>query len=423
MTPMKATLLCILLALAVSSLASDFYLSPTGSDSNSCLMASPCKTINGIQTKLTAGSGKTVFVTDGIYVLSTSDGSGPIKPTVSGGSTSAPISYQAASGAKPVFTGAQKLTTTWSSGSTGCGAAPPSTCYTTTIPAGFSNFDYILYVPSGKTLADVALTNARRTQSTSVVIPTGTYQRNYGPALHSVDGCTLYDTMNGHCTDRVIVNTADIPNLSYDVRDIKYYNFGYWNVDLLRICSPASTCVVANYGGDSTKTELLFTPGQANASSEFLAGGRYMIVNSREYFRHNGTPGTFYLDCGGTTACVDTVGGVGGATLYYIAKSGETPGTDTVYIPQLPQLVTAKDVNYLKFKGLYFVGDNVVTPSNGYTANTGQPTIPAAVSFVDTNGITVDSSVISHTAGWDWSLRIRPAVWYRVALHPARSIP
>ncbi len=132
-------------------------------------------------------------------------------------------------------------------------------------------------------------------------------------------------------------------------------------------------------------------------------GGRYLIVNSWEYFSSNLTAGTFYLDC--SSSCTS---GVSGATIYYIAQAGENPQSDLVLAPQTAQIVTdlpptkgsTSGYGYLTVEGLTFVGDNYVTPTGGYTGFEGQPNITAALSFVDTSYVTVDSSVIAHTSGW-----------------------
>src|SRR5215468_7085259 len=110
---MKARL-CVLLIFASllplnAQINVQLYLSPTGDDTGNCTNANPCKTINGIQSKLTNGLGATVTLEDGLYNLSASDGSGPIRLTRSGASAASPILYKADNGARPVLSGLKRI--------------------------------------------------------------------------------------------------------------------------------------------------------------------------------------------------------------------------------------------------------------------------------------------------------------------------
>jgi hypothetical protein len=206
------------------------------------------------------------------------------------------------------------------------------------------------------------------------------------------------DTPSANNMD-VYVYASDVPASwlptagPHHAPDVRFYNFRNVNVDALRMTSGVM---------QPSSTEVDITLHSPGASDGFSAGGRYLIVNSAEYFQSNAVPGTFYVDC--TSTCVG--GGAGNATIYYISAPGENPPTDTVLAPQLTQLVVDNQISgaagagYLTFQGLVFVGDNFTTGPGGYQSSLGANTIDAALSFVDTTGIEFDSCIVAHTSGW-----------------------
>lgn len=322
-----------------------------------------------------------VLLRGGLYFLDA-----PISLTVSGASTTSPIVYAAYPGETPIITGAKSLGG-WIDASGDCAGVVKSNCYKTTIPAGFYNFEYLIYVPEGWPPSHVPYVMTRRSQSVNT--PSG-YTLDEGAVAFDGSNCTQYND-GTNCLDRVKIASGSVKTLSYNLNDARFYNFANWNVDALRI---------SNYG----PTRLQFT-GPSLEAAGFTHGRRFLIMNSREYFQDNLTPGTFYLDCGSGTPCAqnDAPQLPGSATLYYIARPGEDPPTDTILVPQQPQLLLdgpTNVANYLTFQGLVFVGDNFVTPWAGYQSDEGQPNAKAALSFVNTTGVTIDSSIIAHTSGW-----------------------
>ena len=397
-------LLSLLTLLPSLALANTLYLNPKGSDSSTnCSRTLPCQTINGIQSKLV--SGDTVMIEGGLYILSSS-GSSPSGPIFAKGGTSG-VTYEAVSGTIPLMTGAQQLTSPltskWSSSSTGV-CQGISSCYVATVPSSSSlvNFEYLVYVPAGQTLASEALLQARRTQS-QTVNAAASYPTLVCEVPPGSTGCSKGS--DGQCNDRVVVNSSDvslITSSSHNLHDIRFYNFWNNNVDALRI-SQVNTGYTQTGCSPTTGTgltELIFT---GPAFVGFHSGKRYMIANSREYFESNALPGTFYLDCG-SSACVDS-SNLSGASIYYIANGGEHPGPDQIWAPQLSQLISDTPatgvVNNVSFEGIYFVADNFVSASStGYQSNPGQSKAPAALSFVDTTSVSLSNVVIAHTSGW-----------------------
>ncbi len=368
----------------------NYIIAPYGQDTSSCgSMSQPCQSMAQVDGLLSGtSSGATVLLRGGIYYLSTT-----FSPQTSGPSSSAPIVYAAYPNETPIITGAQPLIG-WQhpTGTSTCAMNPA--CYSTTIPASFSyNFDYLIYLPAGYPPAYMAQAMSRRTESMNVAAnpSNGPYNFNIGPVTGS---CT-----NLSAASCVKVKASDISTIfnnsgPHNPPDIRYYNFNLSQIDALRMCTPNCTATGSN-------TELDFTGSPALG---FLLSGRYVIVNSEEYFFSNATPGTFYVDCG-SSACV--TGSVANATIYYIANANENPQTDLILAPQLPQIIVDQSTpagnsgaNYLTFQGLTFVGDNFTTTMAGYTSQSGQQSISAALSFINTMGVTIDSSTIAHTSGW-----------------------
>jgi len=390
-----------------------FYVAPYGRDTSVCgSLTEPCQTINYVdQNLLTNGSGAIVLLRGGIYYLPS-----VIAPTKSGnaGPPAQPIVYAAYPNEVPILTGARPLSG-WTQSCSGAYAGVPN-CWTTKVPAGFVDFDYLLYLPAGWPPTYVASAISRRGESMNPVTnpALGPYNSNAGVPGSCTPTCTTEVMVDGQ-----ILNAPSL----YNANDIKYYNFNEWDVDVLRVDS-------ATYSIGTNTTTLIFKgPASVHPGNQvFVENGvnnRYLIVNSRDYFISKPTPGTFYIDCGTIAASPGACIGqgtnsngqaiIGGsstndrATVYYIAQNGEHPDTDLILAPQLPQLVAdapttgsynGAGVNYLKYQGLTFIGDNFVTPLVGYPSISGQPTIPAALSFVNTTGVVVDSTVIAHTSGW-----------------------
>lgn len=386
--------------------SASFYLAPTGSEnnvSNNCTFTLPCQSITGIQSLLTGTS--TVLLRGGLYYLNS-----PIAPTVNGSSSSARITYAAYPGESPIITGAQPLTG-WTDTSANCDGVDvsPYKCWMTTI-SNMHDFEYLIYVPAGWPPSYVPFVMGRRSQS--------------------IKSLTAYNLNAASCTpvaDCIQVNATDVSTMCpppptacmpHNSSDIKFYNFIGEYADILRIASV-----------DSTHPPLeKFTFTNSTPLNGPVPGGRYVIVNSREYFLANAAVGngggTFYIDCG-TNPCVTGASGVQpftiSGTIYYISNPDEDPTSDLILAPQTQQLVLASGASMpsygnLLFQGLVFAGDNTVVPAQSYISYQSQPNIPAALSFVDTQNVTIDSSIIAHTSGL--GLEFTNDVYYKSGQYP-----
>ena len=129
------------------------------------------------------------------------------------------------------------------------------------------------------------------------------------------------------------------------------------------------------------------TPSPQNNSSEagFIAGNRYLVENVEDSLTQ---PGQWFLDRSTTPW-----------TLTYLANTGENPNTDTVIVPQLPQVLVASNLQYVTFRGLTFEHDNYTIPATGHQSVELEPDISAAVSFQNSQHITFDSGTVTQTSG------------------------
>jgi hypothetical protein len=125
---------------------------------------------------------------------------------------------------------------------------------------------------------------------------------------------------------------------------------------------------------------------QANYTEQgFIAGNRYLIENVQDQLTQ---PGQWFLDH--STAPW---------TLTYLANPGENPNTDTVIVPQLPQVLVASNLQYVTFQGLTFEHDNYTLPPTGHLSAELEADIGGAVSFQNSQHITFDSGTVAQTSG------------------------
>jgi hypothetical protein len=118
---MKAILAPLLLLVATTVSATDFYVAPTGNDANPGTPDKPLATLCGARDAIRAArahrplaDGARVIVADGTYNLREP----LVLEPLDSGSSAAPIVYQAAAGAHPVFSGGRVLTG-WQPGKNG----------------------------------------------------------------------------------------------------------------------------------------------------------------------------------------------------------------------------------------------------------------------------------------------------------------
>jgi hypothetical protein len=117
----------------------------------------------------------------------------------------------------------------------------------------------------------------------------------------------------------------------------------------------------------------------------FIPQHRYLVENVQDQLTQ---PGQWFLDRSVTPW-----------TLTYLANPGENPNSETVIIPQVPQLLVASNLQYVTFQGLTFEHDNYTVPAAGEDPDLKLGDVTAAVSFQNSQHITFDSGTVAHTSG------------------------
>jgi len=161
--------------------------------------------------------------------------------------------------------------------------------------------------------------------------------------------------------------------------DVEVLDFEQFSTSKLRIsCIDTTNYIVYLTGA---------TPSSQNNASEtgFIAGNRYLVDNVQDALTQ---PGQWFLDRSATPW-----------TLTYLANPGENPNTNTVIVPQLPQVLVASNLQYVTFQGLTFEHDNYTIPPAGHQSVELEPDISAAVSFQNSQHITFDSGTVTQTSG------------------------
>jgi hypothetical protein len=161
--------------------------------------------------------------------------------------------------------------------------------------------------------------------------------------------------------------------------DIELLDFEQFNTSKLRVSCVDTTNHIVYLTGPTTISQN--NPTEVG----FIAGNRYLVENIQDELTQ---PGQWFLDRSTTPW-----------TLTYLANPGENPSTDSVIIPQLPQVLVASNLQYATFQGLTFEHDNYTIPAAGHPSAELEPDISAAVSFQNSQNITFNSGIVTQTSG------------------------
>jgi hypothetical protein len=216
------------------------------------------------------------------------------------------------------------------------------------------------------------------------------YLRNAGPVFVSneSENCGVEVGGQWECFDRFRFNDGDFASTyhSLPLGDVEIIDFEFWTVPRMRLKSIDMANHIAYLTGSTTQDE---------DKHGFVNGHRYLIENVQENLTR---AGQWYLDrCINPPSCSNSNGTW---ALSYLAKSGETPSSDEIIVPQQTQLIVATGLEYVTFQGLTFAHDNWLPPSEGLGDNQGIPDVTAALSFAASSHITLDTCTITHTQGW-----------------------
>ena len=390
-TPLLAGIILVffftLTGISAFAQTADYYVSPTGNDSNPGTLEEPFATFN--QARISADAllqkdkGRTnpitVMFRGGTYYLSST-----LNLTSSdSGTSSLGIVYENYPGETPVFTGGERITGWKSEG---------NNTWEATLPSTTQYFEQLWYNGERRL-------RPRLGSSTGVI---GTYYRVASPVYTSSPqtNCTVssgpgqyecFDRFQYTSTDPVSKtwknlsppsgNACGAAGNSYPSGDIELQLFERWSMSKMRISCIDTTKHIIYFTGPTSTTQN----ATAMQNQTPIAGHRYLIENIKDDLTQ---PGQWFLDRSTSSW-----------TLTYIANGGEDPNTDTVIIPQLSQLMVAANLQYVTFSGLTFENDNWTIPAAGYPAQQQEPALPVAISCQNCQHITFDGSTVTQTSG------------------------
>ena len=380
--------LCASAGTCVSAQTADFYVAPTGKDSNPGTLELPFATFNEARISADALLQKDkerttpilVMFRAGTYFLSTTLN---FTSTDSGTSTLG-IVYENYPDETPVFTGGEQLTGWKSSG---------SNTWEVTLPSTTQYFEQLWY--NGQRRLRPRLGAGGGTT-------VGTYYRVASPVYvsSSQPNCTVETTAGKYeCFDRFQYTSTDpISNTwknlsppsgnlcgasgnSYPSGDIELDLFERWSMSKMRISCIDTINHIIYFTGPTATTQT--TVSVANQTP--IAGHRYLVENIKDDLTQ---PGQWFLDRSSSSW-----------TLTYLANPGEDPNTDTVIIPQVSQLIIAANLQYVTFSGLTFTNDNWTIPAAGYPSMQQEPALPVAISCQNCQYVTFTGDTVTQTSG------------------------
>jgi uncharacterized protein (TIGR03437 family) len=302
------------------------------------------------------------------------------------GTAATPIVYQNYPGESPVFSGGVRVQN-WTNSS--------GNVWKTTLPASTQYFENLFY------------NGVRRLRprlggyvGTFYRIANTVYLNSAAPPAAAPDpNCSVYVPGSGwECFDRFQYSPADPiagtwKNLAPSAGnpcgqtagnqavagDIEVLDFEQFSTSKLRVSCVDTANHIVYMTGPTAISQTNYTQGG------FIAGNRYLVDNVQDALTQ---AGQWFLDRSTTPW-----------TLTYLANAGENPNTDTVIVPQLPQVLVATGLQYVTFQGLTFEHDNYTLPATGHVSSELEADIGAAVSFQNSQHITFDSGTVTQTSG------------------------
>ena len=368
-------LLVFLLVLStVSAHAETLYVSPGGSDHwagrtahpnagrSDGPLASPAGARDALRRVRAGGGGRGpvhVVIAGGAYPLAS-----PLVLTPDdGGTADAPVVYEAAPNARPVFNGGRRVTG-FRRGADGLWTA------------------HLPDVAAGQWYFEQLWVNGRRAARAGT--PDGSYLYTRGKVAHGIDPLTGQRADLSHRA--FVARPEDIRPLlgltTAELRDVTLIVYHSWEVSRLRIAAvdPKTNTVITT--GPTPWPFMQWNPSQ-----------RYRLENYRPApFQ----PGEWFLSRGGT--------------LFYQPRPGEDPRTAVVTAPVGEQFVriegtATRKVSDITFRGLTFAYGGYTLPPGGQGDGQAAVGIPAVVQADDAARISLESCEIAHTGLY--------GVWFR----------
>jgi hypothetical protein len=358
-------------SISVTSASVAYYVSPSGSDSNSGSITAPLATVQKAESLVIANYLGT-HCSSQIAPIVVQFRAGrwdslalTMTAADSGCSSTAPVIFENYPGETPIFSGGvQVLHWINTSGSV----------WHTTLPASTLNFEALYYngvrrlrPRLGSTTSTGALGAYYRVEGDIA----GDYDRfYYNPSDPITDTWQNYAPSTGN-------PCGQPPGPANLQGDIQIGIFEQWELSWERI-----SCI-------DTVNHLVYLTGSTSTgvSHGYIPTHRYIVENVKDALT---LPGQWFLDRSVSGAWV----------LTYIANPGENPNTDTVMIPQQPQVLNATALEYRAFNGLTFSYDDYVVGPKGYTGSQADQAVPAAIQCIDCSYVTFDSDSFTNIEGY-----------------------
>ncbi|MGA7217267.1 MAG: hypothetical protein WBX38_03080 [Candidatus Sulfotelmatobacter sp.] len=361
-------LLWFLLAGMLQAQTVAYYVSPTGSDSNSGTLSAPLATIQKAESLVvknylgTNCAAQTQPIT--VQFLAGTWYDVDLNWTVadSGCGSAAPVVFENYPGASVEFSAGSRITN-WTAGG--------NATWQATLPAGTVNFESFYY--NGVRRYRPRLTSTGNILGDQFRIAgnvAGDYDRFYYNPSDPISGTwENYSPSAGNPCNQP-AGPAGLQG------DIEITVFEMWDTSVERI-----SCI-------DTVNHLIYLTGSTGTGKfhGYILDHRYVVENVRNSFL---LPRQWFLDRSVTPW-----------VLNYIANSGENPNLDTVVIPQQAQVLSATGLQYRTFSGITFSGDNYVVPAKGYAGSQTESLVPAAVKCNDCSYVTFESDTFTNIGGY-----------------------
>jgi Putative Ig domain len=347
----------------------DYYVAPTGSDSNPGTVEAPFATVakaqSTVRTVLLAnhcGNRSTPIVVQlrgGMYASQSLS----FTSADSGCSSTVPVVYQNYPGETPVLSGGRQVTG-WTNVAGHSVCAGNSNCWQATLSSSTPYFEALFYNGQRRMRPRLGAT------ATNLL---GQYYR-IKSSLQNCNGGTCYDRFSYNSSDPISGKWSNLSS-PYPSGDIELIAFEKWTAPLERIKSI------------DTSANVIYLTGLTAESKDhgYLTNHRYIIENVKDLMQF---PGQWFLDRS-----------VSPWTVTYIANPGEDPNNDSVMIPQNAQVLSATGLQWVTFQGLQFEHDNYTVPTAGYASVQLDPTIPAMVHCGGCQNVVFDSNRFTQTTG------------------------
>lgn len=347
--------------------AADFYVAPSGSDSNPGTVDKPFATVAKAQSAVRGLTGShcgsrktpvTVQLRGGLYTSQALT----FTSADNGCSATVPVVYQNYQNETPILSGGKRITN-WTSISGQSICAGNANCWQASLSSGTPYFEAMFYNGQRRFRPRLGATASNLM---------GKYYRVKSAVKACGSGGTCYDRFAYDSSDPISTKWSNLGG-KYPNGDIELVIFEKWTTSLERVDHIDGSNI---YLTGSTKS---------NKDHGYIAGHRYIIENVKDSLEF---AGQWFLDRS-----------VSPWTLTYLANPGENPNNDTVIIPQNAQVLTATSLQYVTFQGLQFEHDNYVVPNSGYASEQLDPSIPAMVHCSSCQNVVFDSNRFTQSVG------------------------